>query len=265
MSGPSRFCLTNLAALRSIVPAGSVLQNGTGGGAPALVQDASYPMTNAMRDDRYALWNTGAAPASPFTVDLTMNATAALTAMSVSAIRSVAGAAVSKVEFYTQTGAYTPAGAWTLRGTVNNPGRNCGVVYAAANADSLRYKFTTTGQFQASRLFAGVPFTVGAGTYVADNGAESSPQRNATLYSLPSGATFEFLLGDNSRDITLMFSQLSSADADALEGLAASTRAFTFIDDRDRFWDCILADKQATVTHTSPTAYSVALHLTGLA
>ncbi len=251
MSGPSRFGTSNYAANRTILAGGSVLQNGSGGGAPALVQDASYPMSNVMRDDQYVVWNTGAAPASPVQVDLTLLATTSLTAASVHGLRVPSGSSVTSLKVYKQTGAYTPGGTWTLLGTVNSPGRHAGVVFASTSVDSLRYEFACTGQFQTGKFYAGAPWSVGGGTYIGNPGLESTPVRNAVLYDLPSGSVFSFNLGDTGRYIDLSLTELTETDMDTLQALAALTSPFVFVDSRDRFWNVLLADKSVPTKQTS--------------
>ena len=263
MSSPSRFGVTNYAAARSIVAGGSVLQNGSGGGAPAVVQDANFPMSNVMQDDQYVLWNTGAAPGTPVQVDITLLAATSLSAASVHALRAAAGASVTSLKVYMQTGAYTPGGTWTLRGTVYSPGRHAGVVFAATSVDSIRYEFACTGQFQTGKFYAGDPFTLGGGTYAGNQGLENSPVRNAVVYSFPSGSIFSFNLGDTGRDVSIEFSELPAADADLLDGLASLVRPFIYVDPRARFYNVLLANKTVPIKMQSPNPlYSASVALT---
>lgn len=251
MSGPTRFLTSNYAAKRTLLAGGSVLQNGTGGGAPALVQDASFPMSNVMEDDRQVLWNTGAAPASPFNLDLTLLASTSLTVMGVCALRAASGAAVSKIECYVQTGAYTPAGTWTLVGTINNPARDSVAIFAAANAVSIRYRFTTSGQFQTGKVFAGDAWSI-ASSVVSDAGTRrDTPKRAVLTYKLPA-AQFAFTQGDNWRDMSVTMSQLTAAQKDSLQALADVTRAFVYVDAEDRAHDCLLASGDVPTTQTAP-------------
>ncbi len=244
MSGPSRFGTVNL------IPA-ATLKNGSGGGAPAVVEYASYPLANVLEDDQYVIWNTGAAPGTPVQVDITLSAATAITAVSVHGLRVPAGSSVTSLKVYRQTGVYTPGGTWTLIGTVSNPGRHAGLTLASTSVDSLRYEFACTGQFQTGKFFAGAPWSVGGGTYIGNPGLESTPVRNAVLYELPSGSVFSFNLGDTGRDIAVALTELTETDMDTLQGLAALTSPFVFVDSRDRFWNVTLAGKSVPTRQTS--------------
>lgn len=46
----------------AIANAGVSLKNGTGGGAPALEQNADWPMSHLLIADRETYWRTSAAP-----------------------------------------------------------------------------------------------------------------------------------------------------------------------------------------------------------
>lgn len=61
------------SADNTILIPGATLMNGTGGGAPALQQDAAYPMSNLLNPSRSSVWATGASPPSPFYVHITIN------------------------------------------------------------------------------------------------------------------------------------------------------------------------------------------------
>lgn len=247
---PSRFATTNLAY-------GATLQNGTGGGAPALVQDAAFPMANLLADDRQILWSPGAA-AFPLTitVDVTLASAATVSALSLMGLRLATGSAITSIEFFTQAGAYTPGGTWTSRGSVAAPypAHGLGVQFVAvASVASVRAVLTTvTGLFTSGRLFIGDPFSI-ADSFVADQGGRGdSPSRNVTLYRLPSGSVFQVSQGSNARKISLTMSNLSASQRSLLHGLTDATRPFLHLDAEGLFWDCLLESPEMPTTQTAP-------------
>lgn len=155
-----RFSYTNLIE-------SSTIQNGTGGGAPALDEVSPWLTANAKNRDRGHVWQ-GAATVN---VDCTFGGSTAVTLFAVLGHRGAPSSAVgvASVEVFTQTGAYTPAGTWTTRGTITlgSGVRDGFLLIASQNVVSVRYAITATTAFTIGRLYAG--------TLETDLGIVSSP------------------------------------------------------------------------------------------
>ena len=246
---PSRFGTLNSA----ISSGGAVVQNSAGLHAPGLDMDTRYPMNNFLLNDRKVLWTPGGA-AFPRDIKLDVDlGGSSITAISVHGLR-LGASQIQSVDFYTQAGAYDGTGTWTLRGSVPYPAvPDVGVFFAAVTVESVRVVFhNASGPFVCGKLFAGDPWYVGP-NLIADQGTlESTPQANATIYTLPSGSTFLFNLGDNARIIRLTMSNISDAQRALLQGLAAQVQPFVHIDSSGAFWDCILAGKSVPTKLVSP-------------
>ena len=261
MSGNTRFCTANRVF-------GATVKNGSGGGAPALVQDSAYPMSNIALNDRLVQWSTGASPSNPTTVDIDLGNTYTLDTFSMHGIRISGGTNFTGCDVYVQTGTYAPGGSWTVVGTIPgsalNAYRDAGLHLAnSVSARSVRFVFAHFGhQWAVGKFFAGLMTDLGI---VADAGSENSPQRNVTLYTFPSGTTIELHTGDNGRKISLMFTNVLKATRDAiLNALPGAGDPFVYMDEEDRFWDCICADKVVACKRLSPTTFQVTLNLTAL-
>ncbi|HXJ49417.1 MAG TPA: hypothetical protein VNF91_09645, partial [Candidatus Acidoferrum sp.] len=152
--------------------AGAVLKNGTGGGAPALIETAPYVMANLLYSDRYTLWKTSVLTTpTQYLVDFDLGATRAINCAAAMGFRPQSGGGLF-VDVSYQTGAYNPAGSWTflgsLTGLVVNL-RDDAVEFGSVNARSVR--------FTISPGFANTVFTLGkffVGT-LTDLGAQHSP------------------------------------------------------------------------------------------
>ena len=261
---PSRFGTDNLASLADA----AVLKNGTGGGAPALVQDAAFPMSNLLLNDRKVLWSSGVLAGSSVTVDIVLGGASTVSAISVHGLRISNGGSWGGESYYTQTGTYTPGGTWTNAGT--SPGfvyPDTGSAFTPrANVTAIRVVFgSITGTLVCGKIFAGDPSYV-TPSYVSDQGTrEDTPQRNATILTYPSGSVFAFNLGDQSRIIKLQFSNITAAQAAFLQGLAGLVQPFVYLDASGAFWDVILASKQVPTKQTDGTPhYACTLDLLGI-
>jgi len=98
----------------NVLSVASTLKNGTGGGAPALDEDADFPMSNLTIADRYLLWKTSAAPADPLQIDFSINSA---TIKAFGLANYDASWVGQQVDFYYSTSAYPPGG-WTLGASI---------------------------------------------------------------------------------------------------------------------------------------------------
>src|SRR4051812_43769928 len=97
--------------LNLLTQAATLLKNGTGGGAPALIETAPYTMAQLLNGDRYSFWKSSilTGPSTEYDVDFRLPATSSIAAASAHGFRTVSGPAFT-IDVLYQTGAYTPAG-----------------------------------------------------------------------------------------------------------------------------------------------------------
>lgn len=260
---PTRFGRTNLA----LASDGATVKNGSGGGAPATDEYSGFPMTGLLLNDRKILWapaNSGFPKSINVDVDLSRAITASM--ISLHGFRAAAGVTWTRIRVYTQAGAYTPGGTWTSRGDLAAHGDADERVSftAVPSIESVRLEFNTfSGMFQTGKLYVGDPEYVSA-SYVADQGSrEDTPLQNRTVFSLPSGSTFTFKWGENSRLIRCDFSLIDLTQTNLLRSLADATQPFPVLDADGIVYDCILKDIKVRQIAPGPL-FAVSLELLGL-
>lgn len=255
MAGNSRIVLLNYAT-----QPGVVLKNGTGGGAPALDQDASglYLMANAIQDDRESFWLTSSSPASPINLDIGLGTQRSVSCVWVSGILYTAAAndlATVTVTGHATTYSASEAG-YSSRGTITIPAvtaqgmapRDAGAIISALPTTYLRFKFNFRGgpaQFAIGKIGVGLAIDLG-GYYSA--GSTDDPVRYRTVSRTIGGHPEVIDYGLVGRAIDLKFDGISTLGGPtagtqaALLSLAECRTSFMYIDPADNFYECILRD-----------------------
>lgn len=72
---------------------GVVIKNGTGGGAPALNEDAAFPTTAVKLRSRYRFWRSATTPGTPVDLDLDLTVAATIKSVGLGMIRAYRGTA----------------------------------------------------------------------------------------------------------------------------------------------------------------------------
>jgi hypothetical protein len=108
---------------------GVVLKNGTGGGAPALVEDADWPMSNLLKKGRYLYWKADMGSLVPVHFDLGASKTLRAAALvmnrgySTDPFDPFYGDITTCNVYYDNGSTYPPAG-WTSIGNLTPVGNN---------------------------------------------------------------------------------------------------------------------------------------------
>jgi len=199
--GNLKFGLTNL-----LTQPGAVLKNGTGGGAPPLIETAPYVMANLLSSDRYTLWRTSTLLASTsYNVDFDLGSNQSINTGAMQGYRPASGAGPF-VDVYYQTGTYTPGGTWNFLGSIVNLVFNLRddyVEFSPVTARSVRFVITVGGS---NLVFTLGKFFIGS---VTDLLGEHSPGATYAPFSgrletpLPGGAVVLTEQGDEQGEFTI--------------------------------------------------------------
>lgn len=232
-----RACTTNL-----IESLAMTLQNGGGGGAPALDEVSPWVTSNAQNRDRGMVWQGTATGNVDLTVPGAVGVTADFTVFAVLGHRGAPSSAVgvASVEVFTQTGAYAPAGTWTSRGTITlGSGVRDGVlIVGSVTCKSVRFAVTATTAFTIGRLWAGVVGT--------DIGIVSSPgllrrRIKPRLESrMADGMPFLTLSGDPRYEFTLPYVDVGETLFDLVQAVGIQSRTFLLLDRESVPFECII-------------------------
>lgn len=256
----TRFLLTNLA-----VANGSLL-NGTGGGAPATVQATGFPMTNALTADRYTLWKSSTAPASPVYYDVDLGLNRSVRACGVHGLRT-SSISVFFVNVYYATAAtgYPPSsgGAWTSFAAMNaaSSPRDLGSVNGSnVLARFWRFEFVVSGSgfFSVGKLSLGLLSDLGI---VYSPGTQAQIIRYRTEAATPAGQPVINDFGDAGRLWTLNFESITSATLSTLQSLASQTGSFIYVDDLSAFYEVALQGGSFSWTRRFTDLYSAQVNL----
>jgi len=143
----------------NVALAGTV-KNGVGLNAPALVEDSSYPMDQAIQHDRMTPWKTPTTPASsPVKIDIDFGSTLSIYGMGVHRYELLSGTA-GTLTMETQTGTYDGTGTWNSFGTITSASLTSSKDRAAlqtsgVSARSGRWSFAhTSAVFSVGKLWA---------------------------------------------------------------------------------------------------------------
>lgn len=204
----------------------ATLKNGTGGGAPALSEDADFPMSNLRSPDRYSVWVTGATPPDPMQVDFSVLAATTLKAFGVA--RHDTDWVDGPVEVYYSTSAYLPGG-WSLGPTFTPlAGRtNMLVESTIASVRSLRFSMsahTLTSAMLGNFLAYKDSYDLGhEGAAGSVDVVRKWRSRSATISGLP----VINKIGVDRRQIVLSLPTVTSATRAILQALIALDDPFT--------------------------------------
>src|SRR4029077_1242984 len=197
-----KFGLTNL-----LTQPGVILKNGTGGGAPALIESAPYVMANLLLGDRWTLWKPPGLAIGSYNVDFDLGGNKAINAAGFHGFRPI-GVAGPSIDVSYQTGTYNGAGSWTFLDTMvgarlnlRDDGLECGQV----TARSVRFTINIVANgatFTLGKFFVGSLTDMGA---KHSPGTTYSPMGNRTETELIGGAIVLAELGDEGAEFRLLW------------------------------------------------------------
>jgi hypothetical protein len=251
-----KFGLANL-----LMQPGALLKNGTGGGAPALIETAPYVMANLLVDDRYTLWKSSALSTTPVNVDFDLGSTQAINAAGMLGFRPIINGGPF-VDVYYQTGAYTPGGAWTFLASLSGITLNIrddGVEFGSVNARSVRFQITPSANgtvFTLGKFFVGALSDTGA---KHSPGATYTPMGNRTETPLVGGAVVLTELGDDGAEFRIPW----NVAAPSIEGIFLTfqtlpgSRLMLWPD--GHFFEVYLKGRQLTQTRNFQNDYDLVL------
>jgi len=231
----TRLGLTNL-----LLEPGVVLKNGTGGGAPALIESAPYTMSNLLNGDRSSLWKTSVlTSAATYRIDFDLGATVSLNAGAMMGYRLATGVGPG-VDFLYQTGAYNPVGVWTYIDTFGADRRDVGVVGATVSARSVRFLLSpgdVSETFSLGGFFVGEVSDLGG---IHSPGGVHTPFQNRLETPLANGSVVIARLGDPGHTWTMPWNSIPLATRNILRSAQGRPTTFVLVDHEGNFFEVYL-------------------------
>lgn len=181
----------------AIAQAGVVLMNGTGGGAPALDEDADWPMSHLLSPDRETYWRTSPVPPEPIQVDFDLGSAQSIVASGIAKLRLFSANLVEGgpyVLYYDNV--YPPTNDAGVGGsmTMNNNFDEFGAI----SARYWRFEIYSGGGFPfGCKLWlvkSADKIDLGKNWYV---GTDESAERLREVVTSPAGLSFAFEPGQN--------------------------------------------------------------------
>lgn len=201
----------------------------------ALEENASFPTSKAQDGQRYIPWLTGAAPASPLTVEYDLGSSLACSLAAALAIPPIVSASTTRITSVEVEYTDTYGSGWTSAGSFSpNSLTDKGMVFASQTKRFWRFKFTNSGQFVVGELWLGVPDQ--------DMGAQYSPgtirghRKNRTLAESSAGIRQHFYHSRNLHQWTLDYNVITETMRAKLDTLFQQQRSFLFIDENDNVY-----------------------------
>ena len=249
--------------------------DGTYTNAPALEQDAAYPMANLLTADRYLKWKSSNTPPSgnnAVKIDIDLGADRSIWFVSAHGIivPDVLEGAVAR-PFYMRAGYRTAALGYDGAGTFTTFGADAdfGAVRdakidngVAVSFRYLRLMFSdaVSSPFSIGRLYVGTPDIDTGKVY---SGASDEyihgvlRSENAAL-----GPTSTYM-GEDHRELSLQFDTILDADIANLDKVMRTHQSFIYFGFNGDVLECIIKDIRARKIHTfrPPNIFSVTLDL----
>lgn len=255
----TKFGLVNL-----LTQAATVLKNGTGGGAPALIETAPYAMANLKNASRYTIWKSSSlTAATQYNVDFNLGSAQSISAAAALGYRLASGENISAIDVYYQTGVYAPAGTWNYLGTIvalgaaSLGGRDSGVEFGAVSASSVRFTITVGASntvFSLGNFFVGLSTDLGG---IHSPEGSFQPFGNRLETTLPSGATVLTGLGDDGATWRIPWSFVQSAMRATYLSVQALSGGLVLIDAEGNFFQVFLVNRAVTQTRPANALYGL--------
>jgi hypothetical protein len=254
----SRFART---VTNRVLNAATVLKNGTGGGAPALVQDAAYPMANLQTADRYSVWSTGASPPGPTLVHYDLGADQSVLFVGILGLRGVNDAAITPItcDVGKRTAAQGYSGTaadYTDVASFGDGRRDLAATITAASGRYWQFEFNalpSTG-FSIGKLMLSTALTDLGILY--SPGAEVAIIKPQVRTRTPGGAQAATYLGDARRRFTFPYRTVDATLLGTLRTLGTQVDPFVYFDHEGNVYEC-LADPEFASQHVWATPTGV--------
>ena len=242
------------AGANVVIAVPATIKNGTGGGAPPLVQDAAYPMSNLLLVDRYTVWATGAAAPSPHLVHLDLGFAYDISFVGLLGIRYPnPGSGPSLVEIGSRTTYSVTQGDYTIRSTqdlAGHPVDPCAAIatVAARYWQLAIYDIDTTFGFSLGKPMLGSLDQDLGSTMVYSPGATVRRVQPGARTEVMDGAPVVSYLGLPYKLFALPFRMIQTVVKTKLDTIAQQTDPLVYFDQFNVATEC-LAEPEYEVTH----------------
>lgn len=243
------------------------LKNGVGLNAPALVEDTSFPMAQAIQHDRMTPWKTPTTPASsPVKIDIDFGSTLSIYAMGVHRYELLSGTA-GTLTMETQTGTYDGTGTWNSFGTITSANLTsskdrASLQTSGQSARSGRWSFAhTSAVFSVGKLWAVIAPTL-TKQYAKDS--ILTPTRYITENVDANGAA---MINDYNEDGFLWSMDMgvcTAAEWIQIKLLLNSGRSLSMLDDADKLEEVRVVGGQIPAGRAFDTSYFPRIELARL-
>lgn len=239
MSGNSRFSFTNHIET-------ATLKNGTGAPAPALDEDADYPMTNSQTRWRGKLWKQDSGASMTIEFDLGSNKSFACAALLGHRPTSGSGNGITSaiVNVSTSANGYPPSSGnpWTALGVISmaSAARDGGIVFPSGSYRYIQFDITCFDAFTLGRCYCGALTDLGV-VYAPDS-EEFRIQPRQELVT-PAGQVFAQWAGDAYERWELGFDPTDASLRSSLRTLHSKKQSLVYVDYNDSFREVILGQE----------------------
>jgi len=245
----------------ALADAGVSLKNGTGGGAPALEQNADWPMSHLLIADRETYWRTSAAPPNPVMVDIDLGSAQSIHTALITKIRTYGGLEnpSTTIRHIAGAGAYDPnPGAWTAdSGGVGGNAHNISLFAGVpTTARYWRFEIASVREFSCNLWLIKTADVIDLG-HDFSVGTTRSATRLRSEVTTPTGLTYAFepaqdrgsivfagnllLIGTTEATRDLLRDQLTTLESRFFLKLGDSTLLETSLPRGELSWDRVFA------------------------
>jgi hypothetical protein len=220
-------------------------------GAPATQEDPAFPLENLLNSDRSSVWSTGPTPADPLRIQLDLGGDKAVALLGLHGLR--AGILPNQLLAGYRTAAQGYAASTYTALPVQN--------FTSGPRDTGQVLFpVVTGRYWQLELDSfGIPYALANPLLAAitnDLGIVYSPGSTDTYLPVVArdrtagGMPVVTQLGDDRRELVMLFNNVDQGIRNALLLLAKSRAPVTYVDAFDQFQQIILTTDRLQIAHT---------------
>lgn len=214
-----------------------------------LVEASGFPMSNLLVGNRYNVWDCGASPSSPITIDFDLGGTRTVRICALAGHSSAAaGAGVSDYEFQSATSYPTFTSRLVVTPT-DTLFRDSGGVISTVNARYWRLIIGNVGRFSLGGVWLS-SLDLDLGTALTPGSQVSRSTPVARMVG-PSGIPYTFRNGTGKREWTIRIGAMLSTTRRSIEAMYTNTgvsgsvyRTPMMIDEEDNAYEVDFAESQ---------------------
>lgn len=252
----------------ALAAAGVILKNGTGGGAPALSQNADWPMSNLLLQDRYSVWRSVGDGVAPVSIDFDLGSSQTIVDLLITN-RRFYGLMASDTALEVYYDNVYPPTTWLDDTTFNAQLNDSRFVIGAASGRYWRFDIYPppgVGQALSCKLWIGRSADKVTLTHDWSLETRFANQRLRDELRTPSGLLYSFepaiSIASNVREASLVLRTASQSDWDTLrDTLSGLDSRFLISDSTGLVWETSLPGGKIAATRRFNGLYEIELEL----